>query len=142
MKNLFKKLVLIGLGVSLFSSCIFIDPINKKEYGILKSAVQSSTDVVAGEYGTQIPNDFHGDQFMKLVSNKIPADYRDALKKFKIEVEPHGWYYLLKAFDGDAMILFDYSCSTQIDGPVIDNPDAFDLTRLDNYYSINLSRCH
>lgn len=92
-----------------------------------------SSEKVIGEYGEQIPADFDGNRLMKLVSVRIPEDYFHALENCKLEVEPHGWYYLIKVFDRDAMILFDYSCTTEIDGPVLDSPGMFNLTNLDKY---------
>jgi len=70
---------------------------------------------------------------MELVSDKIPEDYLNALKKHKLEVDPRGWYYLMKVYRYGTLILFDYSCTIELDGPVLDCPGAFDLDNIDKY---------
>ena len=123
----------MGLAICFISSCALIGQSFERDYGILKSAVMFSGDKVIGEYGEQIPNDFDGSRFMALVSDKIPEEYRHALENYKLVVEPHEWYYLIKVIDNDAVILFDYSCTTEIDGPVLDSPGVFDLNNIGKY---------
>ena len=133
MKNSFKRVILLSLAICFLASCALLGQNRKQDYGILKSAVIFSSDKVIGEYGEQIPAGFDGNRFMELVGDRIPKNYLHALENYKLEVESYGWYYLIKAFDGDAMILFDYSCTTEIDGPVLDSPGMFDLTNLGKY---------
>ncbi len=133
MKTTFRRLIWLFLAGCFLASCAMHAENLKQGYGILKSAVMFSSDKVIGEYGDQVPTDFDGNRFMELVGDKIPGEYLDALKNYKLEVEPHGWYYLIKVYDGDAMILFDYSCTTELDGPVLDSPEMFDLTNLEKY---------
>lgn len=84
------------------SSCAILSENKKQDYGILKSAVMFSADKVIGEYGDEIPD-----------------DYYQALKKYNLQVTPKGYYYLLEVFKKDDMILFDYSCTPELDGPII-----------------------
>lgn len=127
------KAVLLGLVMCSLSSCTLFCKNNKQDYGILKSAVLFSSDKVIGEYGEQIPDNFDDSRFIDLVGDKIPEDYSHALKSYKLYIESHGWYYLLKVFDHNALILFDYSCTTEIDGPVMDSPGMYDLNDLGKY---------
>ncbi len=133
MKNSFKRVILLSLAICFLAWCALHGQNHKQDYGTLKSAIMFSSDKVIGEYGEQIPAGLDGNRFMELVADRIPEDYLHALEKYKLKVEPHGWYYLIKVFDGDALILFDYSCTTELDGPVLDSPGMFDLTNLDKY---------
>jgi len=128
-----KATIWLVLTVFFISSCATLEEHRKQEYGVLKSAVTFSSDKVIGEYGDQIPVDFDDQRFMELVSDKIPEDYLDALKKHKLEVDPRGWYYLMKVYRDGTLILFDYSCTIELDGPVLDCPGAFDLENIDKY---------
>lgn len=133
MKIRLKAAIWLFLSVFFFASCATLEENHKQEYGILKAAVMFSSDKVIGEYGDQIPADFDSNRFMELVGDKIPEEYLDALKKHKLEVEPHGWYYLIKAYQDGSLILFDYSCTIELDGPVLDSPEIFDLTNIEKY---------
>ena len=121
------------LTIFLLSSCALSLENQKKDYGVLESAVMFSSDKVIGEYGDVIPQDFNGQQFLNLVRNRIPDDYYSALKKYNIEVDPRGAYYLLKVFDKQALILFDYSCTPEVDGPILISHEKYDLDNLDKY---------
>jgi hypothetical protein len=127
--------VLLIFIVCSIGSCASLTEYQKREYGILESAVTFSADKVIGEYGDRIPDDFSGEQFMKLVEGEIPGDYYEALKKYDIEVKPKRTYYLLLVFDpvSKTMILFDYSCTPEVDGPVLLEPGKYDLDRLELY---------
>jgi len=128
-----KATIWLPFTVFFIFSCATLQEHRKQEYGILKSAVTFSSDKVIAEYGDQIPADFNSSRFMALVSDRIPKDYLNTLRKHKLEVEPHGWYYLIKVYRDGTLILFDYSCTIELDGPVLDCPDAFDLDNIDKY---------
>lgn len=117
------------------TSCAALSESQKREYGLLGSAVTTASDVVTGEYGDDIPPDFNAEQFMILVKGKIPDDYYDALKDYQLDVEPKGRYYLLVVFAADdkSIIMFDYSCNALLDGPVELEPGKYDLEHLDLY---------
>ncbi len=115
------------------NACVTLLEEQKKEYGLLESAVTFSSDKVIGEYGDVIPNDFDSNKFLQLVNDKIPEDYYGALKRYNLNIFPKGNYYLLKAYDGKRLILFDYSCTTEIDGPVLLGIEKYDLDHLDLY---------
>ena len=121
--------------VLLFSlnSCITLAERQKNDYGLLESAVTFSSDKVIGEYGDKIPDDFDSDKFIHIVKDKIPDDYYHALINYQIDVTPKGSYYLLKAYDSKRLILFDYSCSPEVDGPVLLEPGKYDLYHLEIY---------
>lgn len=99
------------------------------------SAVTYSADKVEGEYYKNIPDDFSAGKFMEFVKNRIPETYYEALKKYSLEIQPKGKYYLLIATnpENNAMILFDYSCTTALDGPVWREPDKYELDNLEKY---------
>jgi hypothetical protein len=115
------------------SSCLTVTEAQKKDYGLISSAVTFSSDKVIGEYGDRIPDDFDSIKFAQLVRNKIPKDYFQALQKYRIVVIPKGSYYLLEAFDGNKLILFDYSCTAEVDGPILLEQGKYDLNHLELY---------
>lgn len=116
-------------------SCASLSEHQKREYGVLESAVTFSADKVVGEYGDKIPYDFSAEKFMGLVKGKIPMNYYEALKKYNLKIESKKTYYLLLVFDPNtkALILFDYSCTPEVDGPVFLDPEKFDTNRLELY---------
>ncbi len=123
----------LALIVFTSSSCLSVSEAQKKDYGLLSSAVTFSSDKVIGEYGDRIPDDFDGNGFLQLVKGKIPEDYYRALTKRVIVVIPKGTYYLLKAYDGKKLVLFDYSCTPEVDGTVLLTPEKYDVNRLELY---------
>lgn len=134
-QNIFITLIIFFF----LSSCcpIFISSSEKekRDYGLLLSAVTFSSDKVIGEYGDEIPDDFTVDDFMNLVKDKIPDDYYDTLKTNQLSIEPKGSYYLLvvKRPKDNSIILFDYSCTPEADGPVLNEPYKYDLNNLELY---------
>ena len=72
---------------------------------------------------------------MKLVKDKIPKDYYKVLKKYRLEVKSMSAYYLILIFNpkGNSLILFDYSCTPEVDGPVLLEPKIYDLEKLELY---------
>ena len=64
-------------------SCASLSEHQKREYGILESAVTFSADKVIGVYGDRIPDDFSAEKFMELVNDKIPRDYYEALEEIR-----------------------------------------------------------
>lgn len=133
MKN--RALISLYLVLVLFSliSCLTLSEAQKKDYGVLSSAVTFSSDKVIGEYGDRIPDDFDGNRFLQLVHYKIPADYYQSLQQRRIQVVPKGTYYLLMAYDGKKLILFDYSCTPEVDGTILLTPEKYDVNRLELY---------
>ena len=127
--------ILLVLALCSAGSCASLSEHQKREYGILESAVTFSADKVIGEYGDRIPDDFSAEKFMALVKDKIPKDYYEALKKHSLEVRPKQSYYLLLIFDPDskALILFDFSCTPKVDGPVLLEPGKYRLENIDVY---------
>jgi hypothetical protein len=117
------------------TSCAALSEEQRKEYGVLETAVSFSADKVIGEYGDKIPEDFSGDKFMQLVKDKIPEDYYKVLKKYSIEIKPSGFYYLLLVIDPDSksIILFDYSCTSIVEGPVLLDPAKYDVHNIESF---------
>lgn len=128
-RNLF---IIVALIIFICPSigCATISEDQRSEYGILGSAVSASAYVVIGEYGDNIPADFNADKFMYLVKDKIPKDYYRALEKYSIDVRSKGSYYLLIVINPEnkTIILFDYSCTPEADGPVLLEPDKYDIS--------------
>jgi len=127
-------IVLVLLIIS-SDSCASLSEEQKRQYGILESAVTFSSDKVIGEYGDTIPDDFLSDKFMRFIKNRIPEDYYEVLKKYHIDIKPKGSYYLLLIFDpiSKSLILFDYSCSPEVDGPILLEPGKYDINNLELY---------
>lgn len=114
-------------------SCVSVQERQQQDYGLLMSAVAFSADKVYGEYAEAIPADFDGVQFLVLVQSRIPEDYYGALRRYRIDVTPRSTYYLLAAYDGDRLILFDFSCTKEVDGAVLLHPGRYDLANLPLY---------
>lgn len=131
-KRIFTAIFLVIFVLS-SSACLALTEVQKKDYGLLESAVTFASDKIIGEYGDAIPDDFDGNKFLIVVSDKIPDDYYYALKKHKINVTPLKTYYLLKVYDSNRLILFDYSCTPEVDGPVLLEPEKYDLNHLEFY---------
>jgi len=127
--------IVFSIVIILFTSnsCLALSEEQKKDYGLLESAVTFSSDKVIGEYGDRIPNDFNGKKFLLLVKDKIPEDYYQALMKHQLDVTPKGSYYLLLIFESGQLVLFDYSCTPEVDGPVLLEPEKYDLDHLALY---------
>lgn len=132
-----KKRVLILISTFIFifllSSCLAHTEVRKEDYDILSTAATFSSDKVIGEYGGNIPDDFDGVKFLKLVKEKIPTKYYHALKKYDIELIPMKTYYLLKVYHEKKLILFDYSCTTEADGRILEAPEKYDINNLHLY---------
>ncbi len=124
-------LLLVCTSVSCFSQTEAL----KRRYGIFESAVTFSADKIAGEYGESIPGTLDNTLFLQVVKDKIPADYYDALQGYNLMVVPKGTYYLLKAYDRESnqLILFDFSCTPEVDGPVLLFPKEYNTDNLDQY---------
>ncbi len=135
MKRQLSAIILLAFVVFLAGSCASLSEFQKREYGILESAVMFSADKVIGEYGDSIPDDFSAEKFMELLKNRIPKNYYEALEKYDKEVRSRGTYYLLLVFDSGTktLILFDYSCTPEVDGPVLLEPGKYDANRLELY---------
>lgn len=133
MKRRLSITVYLIIFVLVSCSCLALSERQKSDYGLLESAVTFSSDKVIGEYGDRLPDDFDAVKLLNLVKNKIPTDYYYALKMHRLEVSPRRTYYLLRIYDNAHLILFDYSCTPAVDGPVLLSPDKYDLDRLDLY---------
>lgn len=117
------------------TSCAHLTEGQKRDYGLLESAVTFSSDAVIGEYGDSIPSDFNSEKFMALVKGKIPEDYYHALEKYPNQLKPMGSYYLIVIYaqQTNIVILFDYSCTPEVDGPVLLDPKKYDASKMELY---------
>lgn len=121
------------------NSCTAIYPSQKQEYGVLMSAVAWSASAVIGEYGHAIPKDFNREQFMAVVQDKIPPRSYSIINSYPMKIIPKNGYYLLLIYNpqDNSLILFDYSCTSEVDGPVLLEPDKYDLNNLQLYDKCN-----
>lgn len=133
MKKIILTIVLCFSAIS-FMSCSTIHERKEKEYGILESGIISAIDKVNGKYPDQLPGNFDSCDYLKIIKGNIPEDQYREIQRRRIVIVPKGWYYLAKVYNQDCeMILFDYSCDNYIDGKVWENPDKFDLDKLEQY---------
>lgn len=130
-----KALLTLLIFLVVLSGCATLSKnLTNEHYGKLCSAALISADKVNGTFRGHIPPDFDAAQFLALVKTKIPDDYYSEYKGKTIKVDSRGTYYLLKIYDDhESLILFDYSCTPEIDGPVLRDPGKYDLTNLDQY---------
>jgi hypothetical protein len=70
------------------------------------------------------------DEFMDSVRARLPKEYQ-LLSAYLIQYEGHGSYYLLKIFDRETrkMIMYDYSCSDSLDGPVYQDENKYSFEK-------------
>jgi len=132
-KRRYLYLVILVFLIFCVGFCAIVTHKGKPNYGVLISAVTFSSDKVIGEYGDAIPADFDKNKFLSVVKDKIPQEYFDELKRDDIYVYPKGRYYLLVVYDNKSIILFDYSCTPEADGPVLNEPGKYDVNNLDQY---------
>ena len=134
-----KRLIFLVAGLLFIActstACASHSEILKRQYGVLGSAITFSADKIAGEYGDSIPDNLDITVFLEIVRDKIPADYYEALRNYGLEIVPKKTYYLLKAYDRESnkLILFDYSCTPELDGPVLLSPQEYDTELLEKY---------
>lgn len=108
----------------------------KKKYDILGQAIVFSSSKLEAKYYPNYPIDFNAKKFIKFVKNKIPEDYYEELTKYSLKVESKGKYYLLIARDPkckNVLVLFDYSCSPELDGPIYRNRKKYNLKNREIY---------
>lgn len=122
--------LLVALSVC---ACASLSEHRQQEYGMLMSAISFSAGTVFGEYGDALPENFDAASFLAVVQGRIPPDYFAVLSSYRLEVIPKGTYYRLLVFNEDAVALFDFSCTEQVDGPVLLKPGAYDLGNVDQY---------
>jgi hypothetical protein len=126
MKLAFKLIFIIAC----LSACTFGNHCtpSQEEYGMLQSAVTFSADKVFGEYGETIPENFSTEGFKALVKDRIPASYFRELEKYALTVTPEKThYYLTVTCPADnSVLLFDYSCTLEVDGPVYLSPGKYE----------------
>jgi hypothetical protein len=121
------------------NSCVALSQAGNQEYGSLMSAVSWSAAAVIGEYGHAIPKHFDRDQFLAVVKDKIPTRSYSILESYPIKIIPKKGYYLLLVYDhkDKSLILFDYSCTPDVDGPVLLEPGKYNLNNLQLYDKCN-----
>jgi hypothetical protein len=117
------------------ASCAALSENQKKDYGTLKTAVSFSADKIIGEFGDHIPDTLDEGTFLRIIHGKIPEDFYKELTKYSLVVVPKGSYYLLKVYDKSThtLVLFDFSCTPEPDGRVLEEPGKFDLNHLERY---------
>jgi len=123
------------LAITSLTHCAATTEKQKKEYGVLTTAVTFASDKAIGEYGDKIPPDLTAEKFMQFLQNRIPEEHYEALGKYSLEIKPKGSYYLLLIYHPQtkALILFDYSCTPEADGPVLQQPDKYDINKVELY---------
>lgn len=139
------RILSIIISFAILISCNYIllpsSEKQKRDYGLLLSAVTRASDPVIGEYGDEIPDDLTVENFMLLAKNNLPLDYYEALEKYRLLIDPRKTYYLLivKDPDDNSIILFDYSCTTGVDGPILNEPNKYDINNLELYNKCEMS---
>ncbi len=76
---------------------------------------------------------------MAVVQDKIPPRSYNILESYPIKIIPKKGYYLLLVYDpqDNSLILFDYSCTFEVDGPVLLEPGKYELNNLQLYDKCN-----
>lgn len=127
MTKLALKLILLITCLSACTVSTHCKP-SKEEYGVLQSAVTFSADKVFGEYAETILDNFTADGFNILVKGKIPDSFFKEMEKYSLSVTPKKTHYFLTVTcpNDNSILLFDYSCTPEVDGPVYLEPGKYD----------------
>ena len=123
----------IFLVLYLASCCLSTLERFKKDYGILGTSVTYVSDKVIGEYDDSLPDDFGLARFLDIAKTELSKSQYNILLRYRLEIISKKAYYLLKVFDGDQLIMFDYSCTFELDGPILNSDQKFDLEHLEKY---------
>jgi len=131
-----KKTRLLYIAVILIlsaSCCLSNHEKQNRDYGMLCSIVSYASDKVIGVYDSRIPFDFNVSMFLDIAKRKLNEKQYRLLTRYRLEISPLGTYYRLKLYDGKRLILFDYSCTIKLDGPILSSDRTFDLDHLEKY---------
>ena len=110
---------------------------SEQDYDQLQLGIIVSAKKIKGVFNGNMPIDMDKELFLKTIKNRIPEDGYDLIASTHIEITSYGTYYFLKLYDKDSnkLILFDYSCTHKVDGPVWAKPINYDLDNLEQYNS-------
>ncbi len=99
------------------------------------TAAHDAAIAVKGEYPGEIPEDFSDLKFREFLKGRISQDYYEVLGRYPLKLEPKGTHYLLLVLDplNLTVILFDFSCTVEVDGPVLRYPGKYDVENIDLY---------
>ncbi|MBI4739102.1 hypothetical protein HY772_06090 [Candidatus Woesearchaeota archaeon] len=134
MRRISVVLILLIL-TSSFANCASLTESRKEAYGVLGSATTACRSAMIGKYGDAIPDDITAEQYLETCKGNISKTYYKALQEQSLDIESKKTYYLLKVYDPDtkSLILFDYSCTVEPDGKILDNPGMYDVNHLELY---------
>lgn len=117
------------------ASCITTGERHEKDYGMLVTAVMNAPFAVKGVYPGDLPADFSSTTFLQVIKGKIPDNSFSELSHYDLQVIPKGRYYLLIVREPSTgtIVLFDYSCTFNVDGKVFESTEQYDLNHLELY---------
>ncbi len=124
---------LAAIAVLALGSCVTLTVSQKREYDNLMQAAADSAAIFRGDYKGALPKNIDEPKFLSTVRDKLPPNEFSLLKKYRLQIANEGNYYLLKIFDNRELILFDYSCTLEIDGAVLLQPGKFNLNTIGLY---------
>jgi hypothetical protein len=102
------------------------------KYGLLITAVQVAGEKMYGIYGETLPAGLNRGVFLELMKRELPQKYYKALVDHRyVNIIPRGTYYRLVVFQGRSLILYDFSCTDRVDGPVLTSAERVSLADLE-----------
>jgi hypothetical protein len=127
--------IILVISAIILSNCATLKEGQGDEYEVLGSAVSACSYAMIGKYGDTIPDNLTAADFLSVCEKGTPEGYFEVLKKYPLEIKPKGSYYLLLVHDPEtkALILFDYSCTSEPDGKVLREPNKYDVNHLELY---------
>ena len=133
MKTRLRLSIPIIFSLIVIGCCLSLEERLKTDYGILGNAVTYVSDKVIGRYGDVLPDDFDTTRFVTIAKEELIASHYNILVRYRLEIVSKHAYYLLKIFDKDQLVMFDYSCTSKVDGPILYSDKTFDLEHLEKY---------
>jgi len=119
--------------LTIMGCCLSLEERRKTDFGILGTAVTYVSDKVIGRYGDVLPDDFDTTRFVAIAKEELVVSQYNILTRYRLEIISKQAYYLLKIYDKDKLVMFDYSCTPKLDGPILYSDKTFDLEHLEIY---------
>lgn len=133
MKTKLQLSIPLVFSLIIMGCCLSLEERQKTDYGILGTAVTYVSDKVIGRYGDVLPEDFDTTRFVAIAKEELVASQYNLLTRYRLEILSKHAYYLLKIYDKDKLVMFDYSCTVKLDGPILYSDKTFDLEHLEKY---------
>lgn len=94
-------------------SCSGTDLPYETSYDEIGPAMQRIRGVLYESHPTGLPKDFSGEDYKQSI--RTDATMYPLIQQFTFKVESIGEHYRVDVYDGDKLLIVDFSCTTKID---------------------------